>query len=115
MKKPILNNASLLFTLILLLSSGNLMGTIRLSFPFGNNMVLQREMNIPIRGTGDPGEEKNLKLFNTGGQLLLSRSTNGNFFKIDTATFKTETVLIAKIVVGAEVNFLKILNFSSSW
>lgn len=32
-------------------------GNVRLSFPFGDNMVLQREMNTPVRGTANPGEE----------------------------------------------------------
>jgi len=42
---------------ISLCSSNTVLGNMQLSFPFGNNRVLQREINTPVRGTAGPGEE----------------------------------------------------------
>jgi len=53
--------------------------------------------------------EKNIQIFNSNGQLLLAENTTNTHVELDTEQFKSEELLLLKIVYGQETALYKLL------
>ncbi|MEO6003479.1 MAG: sialate O-acetylesterase [Opitutus sp.] len=68
--------------LVFLLLSTAAFAEVKLGSPFGNHMVLQREMKVPIWGTAGPREKITVRF---AGQKLATRADDSGHWRVDLA------------------------------
>ena len=96
MKHRTIAGRPFVLSLLLALAAGPLSAEVRMAAIFGNNMVLQREIAIPVWGWADPGEAVSVKF--AGQQKTATAGSDGRWqVKLDAlqATAKGATMVVS--------------------
>ncbi|MDB4925173.1 sialate O-acetylesterase [Mucilaginibacter sp.] len=78
MKNPITNCFKYLFIVVLALCSGTVFAGVRLPAIFGDNMILQRNMRVPIYGWAEIGEKIDIEFMSNTYKTITG--TDGKWF-----------------------------------
>jgi sialate O-acetylesterase len=93
-----LKTRSLYFAFLLILAAaGSLRADVRLPAIFGNHMVLQQNIKVPVWGWADPGESITVAL---GGQTAKTAADANGKWRVDLAPLKASTTPLTLSVTG---------------